>query len=168
MQGRGFGLQLGRRRAVQPVPHARSVVPRCSAGWTRGPQQPESDALPSWRGLGTCGHTSLCNKCQPCMSTHLVVHFKMLKISPLSLKNVTAQLRSREEREGRIGGDARGFAEAGLRGQRVPPTRSGRLRAAPQTAGDPVTLGWGPTLHCRPAPRRRRCCSPVDTLEQGA
>lgn len=32
VQGRGFGLQLGRRRAVQPVPHARSVAPGAAQG----------------------------------------------------------------------------------------------------------------------------------------
>lgn len=40
-------------------------------------------------------HTSLCNKCQLRMSTHLVVCFKMLKIRLFSFKNVTTQLQLR-------------------------------------------------------------------------
>lgn len=98
--GWGLGSSWAGGHVVQPTLHVYSRAPREVQG-ERGNlwEAVDSDAfLSPWltrlvqSGLGTYCHLSLCNKCQLCVSIHLLLRFKMLKIRQFSLKNVTTQL----------------------------------------------------------------------------
>lgn len=123
---------------------------------------------------------SLCNKCQLCMSIHLVVCFKMLKIRLFSFKNVTTQLQLRRRAKERAGGPFRSglpprTERRGGQGGQAPKTDAPAGPAAP-AAPRPAPLPAAPppgvlrnrvepgTRHFPAAPRRGPRCWLVAAL----